>query len=84
MKVRTRVTPRASRTRVRFADGVLRVWVVAPAVDGRANDAARAAIAEALSLHRSEVAIAAGERSRNKLVELPDRAAASLRALAAE
>lgn len=84
MRVRVRVTPRASRARVAFVDGVLRIWVTAPPAEGRANEAAREAIASALGLRPADVAIERGARSRDKLVSLPDGAAARLRALGSE
>jgi uncharacterized protein len=55
---------------VAWADGVLHVWVTARAVDGRANQALVRAIATALGIRRSEVLLVAGERSRDKVVEV--------------
>jgi uncharacterized protein len=46
------------------------VAVTAPAVDGRANEAVRRALAGAFAIRRQDVAIVAGTRSRDKLVEL--------------
>lgn len=65
------VQPRASRTSVSWEDGVIRVRVTAPPVEGRANAAVIEALAEALGVRRSEVRIVSGERSRRKQVELP-------------
>ena len=68
-----RVKPGASRTRVggRY-DGplgaALVVAVNSPAVDGRANQAAVEAVAEALGLRPRELAIRSGQTSRNKLI----------------
>jgi uncharacterized protein (TIGR00251 family) len=62
------------------------VAVAAPAVDGKANDAVRKAVAAAFGVRRQQVSIVAGERSRDKLIELdpaPDRAAERLAALLA-
>lgn len=76
IRLAVRLTPRASRTGldglVETADG--RVWVqmrvAAPPVEGAANTALIAALAEALSLRRSEIRIAAGETSRQKILAL--------------
>ncbi len=76
-----RVTPRASRSRLAAGEGALRAWVTAPAEDGRANDALMALVAHALAVRESEVTIASGARSREKSLEVPDRAAARIRAL---
>lgn len=81
MVVRVHVTPRASRARLAGVAGSLRAWITAPAEDGRANDALLTLVAEALELRRSEVAIIAGRRSREKTLEIADRAAERLRLL---
>ena len=79
--MRVRVTPRATRARLAGGEGSLRAWVTAPAEDGRANEALVRLVAKSLEVRKSEVAIVAGERSREKTLELPDRAAQRLRAL---
>ena len=48
----------------------LLVAVRARAVDGRANAAVEAALAEAFEVRRADVGIVAGQRSRDKLVEI--------------
>jgi uncharacterized protein len=76
--VAVRVKPGASRTRVggRY-DGpggpALVVAVSAPAVDGRATEAARRALAEALGVRPARVTLRSGATSRDKLfaVERP-------------
>ncbi len=64
-----RLTPRAAVDRVDgVIDGVLRVRVGAPAVEGAANNALIRLIAEELGVPRSDVRIVAGAASRQKLV----------------
>ena len=64
-----RLTPRASGDRVDgVIDGVLRVRVGAPAVEGAANTALIRLIADELHVPRSDVRIVAGAASRQKLV----------------
>jgi uncharacterized protein YggU (UPF0235/DUF167 family) len=46
------------------------VRVNAPPVDGAANDAVIAALAEALDVPRRDIRIAAGATSRNKSLEI--------------
>jgi uncharacterized protein (TIGR00251 family) len=75
MRFAIRVKPGAARTAVggRWsgpAGDALIVAVSAPAVDGRANEAVRRALAEAFGVRRQQVAIVRGERSRDKLVRL--------------
>lgn len=64
--------PGAARTRVggRWQGDALIVAVSAPAVDGRANEAVRRALAEAFGVRARDVVIVRGERSRDKLVEV--------------
>jgi uncharacterized protein YggU (UPF0235/DUF167 family) len=68
-----RVKPGAHRTVVggrwdgRFGPALV-VAVPAPAVDGRANDAVCAALADALGVPRARVSIGVGARARDKLV----------------
>lgn len=68
-----RVKPGSSRTRVGGGYGdppALVVAVNAPAVDGRANDAVVAALAEALGLRRADVEIVSGHTGRTKVVRV--------------
>ncbi len=48
------------------------VAVTAAAVDGKANEAVVAALAAALNVPRRNVTIAAGTRSRDKMIEVAD------------
>ncbi|MEO7000420.1 MAG: DUF167 domain-containing protein [Ktedonobacterales bacterium] len=60
------VTPRARRDALSLDDGVLRVSVRAPAVDGAANDALIALLADRLDLPRRAFTLLAGISSRQK------------------
>ena len=78
-----RVKPGARRTAVggRYGEEALTVAVAAPAVEGKANDAVRRALAEAFGVRRQDVVIVTGERGRDKVVALdppPADAAARL------
>ena len=69
MRFAVRLTPRSAVERVDdVVDGVLRVRVMAPAVEGAANTALIRLLAEALGIARREVQIVAGATSRQKLV----------------
>lgn len=71
MRVSIRVRPGASRTRVGGAYGdALVVAVGARAVDGKATEAALAAVAEALGVRRRQVRLVTGTTSRDKVVEV--------------
>lgn len=56
----------------RYGDDVLVVAVQAPAVDGRATQAALRALADALGCRPAEVSLVSGATSRTKLVDVPD------------
>ncbi len=77
------VQPRASRTRALGEhDGRLKVQLAAPPVDGAANAALVAFLADALAVRKSDVAILRGETGRRKTVRVAGvtaaRAAAAL------
>lgn len=66
-RLRVHVVPRASRTEVCGMQGdALRVRLQAPPVDGKANAALCAFVAEAAGLPRRAVSVAVGETSRDK------------------
>ncbi len=65
--VHLHVLPRSGRTEIVGRHGdALKVRVAAPPVDGRATEAARIALAEALGVAPSTVTVVTGERSRLK------------------
>ena len=67
-----RVKPGAKREVVGGSHGdALIVAVSAPAVEGKANEAVRKALAKAFGVRKRDVVIVAGERGRDKVVEVP-------------
>lgn len=83
MSFTIRVTPRASANAVGGErDGALLVRVTAPPVEGKANDAVLALLAEALDLPRSAIRLERGGAARTKRVSAPRGAEAALRRLA--
>jgi uncharacterized protein len=66
-----RVQPRAKRDEVAgVTGGALKIRLQAPALEDRANDALCEFLAALLKRPKSAVRILAGERSRNKRVEI--------------
>jgi uncharacterized protein (TIGR00251 family) len=76
VRLAVRLTPRASRAGVggviEGADGrpALQLRLPAPPVEGAANKALVAFIAEALSLRKADVEIVSGQTARQKLLQL--------------
>lgn len=65
------VQPRASRNEILgYENGLLRLRVTAPPVDGEANHSVRKILAEALGIPLSRVEIIKGERERRKKVRI--------------
>jgi uncharacterized protein (TIGR00251 family) len=66
-----RVQPRASKNEVCGAfNGALKVRLQAPPVDGAANDALVALLAESFGVARRQVRVLTGATSRSKVVEI--------------
>ena len=81
VRIGVRVMPRSSRTAIEgVRDGRLLMRVTAPPVDRAANDAAIAALADALDLPRASVRLIAGATSRTKTIAIAGLTEAELRA----
>jgi uncharacterized protein (TIGR00251 family) len=70
MRITVRVVPNAKKERIEaFASG-LKVYVTAPALEGKANKRLLEVLAAYLKLKKSSLKIIKGESSRNKVVEV--------------
>lgn len=66
-----RVVPRASKNEIAGVHGdALKVRLTAPPVEGRANEALIAFLAQRLGVRKSQVEIVAGGTSRRKMVRV--------------
>jgi len=76
-----KVHPRARKNAITGVVGeALKLSLTSPSVDGRANEACIAYLAELLNVPRSSVTIAAGETSRLKLIRVAGLSAAQVEA----
>jgi len=81
---RIRVVPRASRSEVAGIQGdALKLRITAPPVEGKANEACIALLAELLDVKKARVAIIAGHGSRTKTVAVEGAKATEIAALIA-
>lgn len=69
-----RVTPRASKNEISeiLSDGTVKIRLTAPPVEGKANAALIAFLAEVIGVPQSKIEIVAGETGRDKLVSILD------------
>lgn len=71
VRLEVRVQPRSSRNQVvGEQNGCLKVKLTAPPVEGEANAALVAFLAEYLHLPRRDVVLVKGDTSRNKIIEI--------------
>jgi len=70
-RIRVRLTPRSARNVITgWRDGLLRVRVTAPPVDGKANAALERLVAKALGVRKGAVSVVSGARGREKTVAI--------------
>ena len=79
--VSVRVQPGAKRDAVLGLHGdAVKIALSAPPVDGRANEALIAFVAERVGLPRARVSLVAGAASRSKVLRITGKSAAEVRA----
>lgn len=70
-EIKVRVVPRSSRNQIiGVEDGIFKIKLTAPPVDGKANKALIEFLARRLGLAKGSVEIISGERSRQKSVRI--------------
>jgi uncharacterized protein len=79
--VTVRVQPGAKRNAVVGLHGdAVKIALSAPPVDGKANEALIAFVAERMSLPRARVSLVAGAASRSKVLRITGKSAADVKA----
>lgn len=78
--IRIRALPRARKTDVAgMHDGALKIRLIAPPVDGKANQALEKFVAGRLGVASSAVRVIAGHKNRNKIIHVSGVSAADVR-----
>ena len=71
VRIRVRVKPRSSREAIEgWEDEVLVVRLTSPPVEGAANTSLVRLVSKTLKIAKGKVRIVAGEKSRNKVLEV--------------
>ena len=70
MRIHIRVITRSSKNLIEWEEGGLKVHVTAPPVDGAANTALIALLAQSLAVHKRDIQIVHGTAGRHKIVEI--------------
>ena len=68
--IKVKVIPNAKKNKVVESEGLFKVYVNAPAVDGKANKALLAVLSEYFNIRKGSIKIVRGEKSREKVVEV--------------
>ncbi|MBI2335955.1 MAG: DUF167 domain-containing protein [Deltaproteobacteria bacterium] len=73
MKYWVQVKPRSKVSKVeKMADGSLAVWVAAPPVEGKANEAVLEGLAKYFRVPKSAIIIKSGLSGKRKLIEITE------------
>jgi len=70
MRINIRVIPKAKQNKVVVEHDRLKVYLTAPPVEGKANQALMEILAEHYGVRRSQVKIISGLKGRDKVVEI--------------
>lgn len=73
MRFNVKVVPNAKQNKLVRETGRLKVYLTAPAVDGKANEALIKFLAEHFGKKKRDISIIRGLTSREKIVEVGDK-----------
>jgi uncharacterized protein (TIGR00251 family) len=69
--IQVKVVPRSSKNRILFEkEGVFRIKLTAPPIEGKANAALTQLLSKRLRVPKRSVEIVSGERARSKLIRI--------------
>ena len=72
-KISVKVIANAKKERVVVEKDIYKIYVCAPAVEGKANKAVISALAQYFGINKSRVKIIKGEKSRQKIIEINEK-----------
>lgn len=72
MKLNIKVIPNAKQNKLIEETGRMKVYLTAPAVEGKANGALIEFLAEHFKIKKSRISIIKGAKSREKVIEIRD------------
>lgn len=72
MKIEVKVIPAARKNAIRPESGMFKVYLTAPAVDGKANKALIEFLAEHYQVRKYQIQIIKGLKSRHKVIIIKD------------
>lgn len=70
MKLEIKVVPQAKRNMTKTDQGILKVYLTAPAVDGKANKALIAFLSDHYGVKKNQIEIIKGLKSRDKTINI--------------
>jgi len=71
MRIYVKVIPKSSRNKIeKISEGEYKVWITAPPVDGKANEALIELLSDYFNVSKSSVEIIGGKTSRTKIVDI--------------
>ncbi|MBP9854745.1 MAG: DUF167 domain-containing protein [Candidatus Omnitrophica bacterium] len=70
MNIKIRVIPQASKNSIKLDQGFLKVYLTAPAVDGKANKALITFLSEYYKVRKNQIEIIKGLKSKDKTITI--------------
>ncbi len=70
MRLEIKVIPGASKNMLKQQDGMIKVYLTAPPIDGKANEALIKFLAKHYDVTKSRIEIIKGITSRHKIIEI--------------
>ncbi len=73
MILQIKVIPNAKKNEIKFENNKYKVYITAPAVNGKANKKLTEFLAGHFKVRKSEIFIKIGKKSRHKIIQINER-----------